>query len=166
MPRRTKPYIEPYKTLVNGGRVEVERVGGDVYYERVLNPITTAEIAARVTAHVRQFAELAHIPNRAQLIRGLGWECASAKTRRLDNMVRGTRTKPDEWKAQILARGVARVLEVHGIKPAVSEYEQDLRVKRSLYLRILPGLIKAGGLRPPREDIKGLALKGTPHQYF
>jgi hypothetical protein len=159
MPRRTKVHIEPYKTLVNGGRAEVEKFEGDEYYDPVLDPISTAEIASRVATHVGRFAELGQIPYRAQLIRDLSYECGSAKTLRLDNLLRGTRMKPDEWRVQILARGVARVLEVHGIKPAVSEYEQDLRLKRSIYLRILRGLIKVAGLRRPKKDIKGLALR-------
>jgi hypothetical protein len=158
MPRRTKPYIETYKTLVNGGRAEVEKFEGDEYYDRVLDPIDTTDVAERVAAHVDQFAQLAHSPSREQLINDLSFECGSARTLRLDVLLVGSRTKPDEWAAQILVRQVRSVLKKHKIKASISEYERNGQLVQSLYLRIIPGLIKIAGFSPPA-DIKSLALR-------
>jgi hypothetical protein len=159
MPRRTTIYIGPGNTLVNGGRADVvESEDGFRLYDPILAPIGIADIHTKVARHVADFNEFAQLTNYNEFVADLANECAWARTARLDVLSFGSRTKPDAWTIQVLARGVAAVLERHQFKAAVSEFEKGGNIQRSLYLRVLRGLIKCAGYAPPK-DIKGLALR-------
>jgi hypothetical protein len=155
MPKRTKLYIGKGKTLVNGGRVEIAKNGMP---STVLKAIEPAVARAKVADFIDKFDELSQLQDRDRFIDDLIHECASAQTMRLDSLVKGTRTKPDEWTAQILVHGLSVVMQRHGLKAALSQYEHPEEVRRSLYLRLIPGLLKIAGLRSPG-DLKGLALR-------
>jgi hypothetical protein len=116
-------------------------------------------IRKKVVAHIEKFDELGQLEDREQFIQDLMDECAWARSMRLDYLVIGTKTKPSEWTTQILVRGLATILQRHGLKPAISEYlDKDRNKRQSLYLRLIPGLVRIAGLRPPRY-LKGLALR-------
>jgi hypothetical protein len=159
MPRRTNIYIGAGKTLVNGGRADVvESEDGARLYDPILAQINIADIHTKVACHVAGFAEFAHLANHGQFISDLVNECAWVRTTRLDVLLSGSKTKPDAWAIQVLACGVVAVLKRYQFKPTISEYENGTAIIRSLYLRLLDGLIKCAGFISPR-DIKGLALR-------
>lgn len=158
MARRVKPYIGSGKTIVNGARTEIEVVDGVYTYDMILDPIEISDIQAQVARHVLSFSELAQLGHVQALIRDLSAECEHARTLRLDVLVRGSRTKPDEWSAQILARAAGCVLERYGVRATIAEYETRDTLVQSLYLRLLPGLIRLAGFLPPK-DIKGMCLR-------
>jgi hypothetical protein len=158
MPRRTKTYIGPNKTLVDGGRVEVTNEG---------EPVTTLPkvavdidlIRKKLAPLIEQFDELSLLEDPQQFIKDLADECAWAQTTRLDHLTKGTRTKPDEWTVQILLRGLGSVMQRHGLKPAISQYyDRKDELRQSLYLRLIPELGGIAGCIIPK-DVKGLALR-------
>ena len=159
MPRRSKVYVSPGKTLINGERVELDAEGER--YEIALRgaPVEIARVRRQVAKYIKNFEELSQLEDRDQFINDLADECAFALTARLDHLTTGTHTKPDEWTAQILVRGLASVMARHGVKPAISEYERRGELHRSLYLRMAPGLLRIAGLNAPKKDLKGLALR-------
>jgi hypothetical protein len=167
MPRRTKRYIGPGKTLVNGGRWEfVEEAEGIPLYDVIdCVPVDFAGIRRRVATHVEKFQELALMRDQDRFIDDLAHECTSVPTLRLDLRIQGTRSKPDEWTKQILVVGAGAVLQRHGLHATISEFERGLETVQSLYLRLIPGLIKIAGFRPPK-DIKGLCLRAKNHFTF
>jgi hypothetical protein len=160
VPRRSKIYVGPGKTLIDGGRVEMTPKTEEESYETTLRgaPVDIAHIRRQVAKYIKDFAELSQLKDRDQFIKDLADECASAKTMRLDHLTRGTRTNPGEWTSQVLLSGLASVMERHGVKPAISEYEREGELCRSLYLRMAPGLLGIAGLNAPK-DLKGLALR-------
>jgi hypothetical protein len=164
MPRRTNRYIGPGKTLVNGGRWDlVGEADGALLYEvtdRV--PLDRSMIRKKVATYVEKFQELALVLDRDRFIGDLADECAFASTLRLDLLTQGTHTKPDEWTTQILVVGVGAVLQRHGSDPTISEYERQRKKVQSLYLRLIPGLIRIAGFSTPK-DIKGLCLRAKAH---
>ena len=103
MPRRTKAYIGPGKTLVNGGRLTEDENGPVTVLEMV--DLDIASIRKKVAAYIEKFDELTQLEDREQFVQDLVDECAWARTLRLDLLTNGTRTKPNEWTAQILVRG-------------------------------------------------------------
>lgn len=146
--------------MVNGGRVDLTEDGNPVTIVPAVD-VDIEGIRKRVAAHIQKFDELAQLGDRDQFTKDLADECAWARTMRLDHLTKGTRTKPDEWTSQILASGVASVMRRHGLKAAISEYyDSNNEMRQSLYLRLIPGLIKIGGFRVPR-DVKGLARRAT-----
>jgi hypothetical protein len=161
MPRRTKIYVGPCKTLINGGRTEETRNENEVLYETTLRGVQVdiSHIRHQVANHISNFEEVSQLKDRDQFIKDLADECASASTMRLDHLTKGTRTKPDEWTSQVLLRGLASVMERHGVKPAISEYERGGELRRSVYLRMAPGLLRIVGLNASKKDIKGLARR-------
>jgi hypothetical protein len=167
MPRRTKPYIAPGKTLVNGGRWEFVGEAENIPLWDVIDPVPVdfATIRRKVAAHVEKFHELALVHDRGRFINDLTHECQSAPTLRLDYRTQGTQTKPDEWTTHVLVVGVGRVLQCHGLEPAISEYERQGEIVQSLYLRLVPGLIRIAGFSAPK-DIKGLCLRAQAHITF
>jgi hypothetical protein len=164
MPRRAKRYIGPGKTLVNGGRGEFVGEAENVPLWDVIDrvPVDFATTRRKVAAHVEKFPELALVHDRDRLIDDLTYQCESAQGLRLDLLIEGPRTKPDEWTTQILAFGMAAVLQSHGLEPAISEYERQGEKVQSLYLRLIPELIRIAGFRAPK-DIKGLCLRAQAH---
>jgi hypothetical protein len=157
MPRRTKAYIGPGKTLVNGGRVAEDENGPVTVLQEV--DLDTASDRKKVAAHIEKFDELGQLEDREQFIQDLVHECGRAQSLGLCYLVRGTHTKPVEWTTQILVRGLATVMRRHGLEPAISEYfDKDHNKRQSLYLRLIPGLIWIARL-PPIADVKGLALR-------
>ncbi len=170
MPRRKKPYVAPGRTLVNGGRVEVtDEFNFDIADDGVevtkQIKVDIDAIRKNTEAFTNQFGELDLIESREQFIDDLVNECIWARTLRLDHLVKGRRTKPDEWTTQILTCGLATAMKKHGLHPTVSEYDDGTQVRRSLYLRLIPGLARIAGLRVPK-DVKGHALraKGITHE--
>jgi hypothetical protein len=158
MPRRTKTYIGPNKTLVDGGRVEVPNEG---------EPVTTLPkvavdidlIRKKLAPLIEQFDELSQLEDPQQFIKDLADECAWAQTTRLDHLTKGTRTKPDEWRSQILVRGLSSVMQRHGVKPVISQhYDHNHEMHQSLYLKLIPVLGRIAGCIIPK-DVKGLALR-------
>jgi len=158
MPRRTKTYIGPNKTLVDGGRVEVPNEG---------EPVTTLPkvavdidlIRKKLAPLIEQFDELSQLEDPQQFIKDLADECAWAQTTRLDHLTKGTRTKPDEWSSQILVRGLSSVMQRHGLKPVISQYyDRNHELHQSLYLKLIPVLGRIAGCIISR-DVKGLALR-------
>jgi len=153
MPRRKKPFLGPGVVLVDGGRYDLP--------DGAEKPITILQgvkgnaktIRKQVNGHVQAFDELAQLPDRECFIDDLVTECLSAKRMRLDYLVKGRRTKPDEWTAQILVRGLATVMEKHGLAVSLSEYEKQGKRVQSLFLRLIPGLIKQ--LFPVPRDVRG-----------
>jgi hypothetical protein len=161
MPRRKKPYIGPGKTLVDGGRFGALEHSNDEQYTTTVPKVEVDlnAIRKRITTYIGQFDELAQLSNRGQFIMDLADECAWAKTMRLDLLTKGARTKPSEWTTQILAKGLASVMQRHGLKAAISEsYDANSELRQGLYLRIIPGLCKIAGFPAPK-DVKGLALR-------
>jgi hypothetical protein len=160
MPRRTKTYIGPNRILLNGGRAAVSDAEGQPISGTTLDavPVDIGRLRNQVETYIQNFDELAQLEDRDQFIKDLAHECASAMTMRLDHLTQGTRTKPDEWTTQILVRGVASVLERHKLKAAISEYERGGEIRQSLYLRLVPGLIKIAGHNAPK-NVKGLCLR-------
>jgi len=157
MPRRTKAYIGPGKTLVNGGRMTEDENGPVTVLERV--DLDTVSIRKKVAAYIEKFDELTQLEDREQFVQDLVDECAWARTLRLDLLTNGPRTKPNEWTAQILARGLAKVMRQHGLTVVISEYfDRHHEWRESLYLRLIPGLIKIAGFPVPKY-VKGLALR-------
>ena len=159
MPRRKKAYIGSSKTLVNGGRFR-ETKGRRPSTIVLPMDLDIENVCKQVAAHIQKFDELAQLPDRDRFITDLAHEVAWARTVRLDLLTKGARTKPDEWTTQILASGLASVMQHHGLRAAISEYEDSKHqeVQQSLYLRLIPGLIKIGGFIVPK-DVKGLALR-------
>ena len=157
MPRRTKAYIGPGKTLVNGGRMTEDENGPVTVLERV--DLDIASIRKKVAAYIEKFDELTQLEDREQFVQDLVDECAFAQSLRLDYLVKGTRTKPSEWTAQTVVRGLATDMRRQGLTPAVSQYfDSDHNEQQSLYLRLIPELIRIAGFPVPK-DIKGLALR-------
>ena len=161
MPKRTKPYIGPNKTLVNGGRFDLTE---DANKEMPVATVPAVnvdidDIRKKVAAHIQGFDELAQLDDREQFIKDIADECAWAQTMRLDHLTKGTRTKPDEWTTQILARGLASIMQRHGLKATISEYEDSNHdeIRQSLYLCLIPRV--CGILFPVPKDVKGLALR-------
>ena len=168
MPRRNKPYVGPNKTVVNGGRYKALAIGdegipvdsvpdGPIVEVPEIN-VNLEDIRKKVATHIDGFDELAHLKNRDQFIDDLTHECARTRALGLDHLTKGSRSKPDEWSAQILARGIAAAMERHGVTPTVSEYDDGSQIRRSLYLRLIPGLSKISGCAIPT-DVKGHALR-------
>ena len=91
MPRRTKAYIGPGKTLVNGGRMTDDENGPVTVLERV--DLDIASIRKKVAAYIEKFDELTQLEDREQFVQDLVDECAFAQSLRLDYLVKGTRTK-------------------------------------------------------------------------
>jgi hypothetical protein len=158
MPRRTKTYIGPNKTLVDGGRVEISNEG---------EPVTTLPrvavdidlIRKKLALLIEQFDELSQLEDPQQFIKDLADECAWAQTTPLDHLTKGARTKPEEWKTQILVRGLSSVMQRHGLKPVISEYyDRKHELRQSLYLKLIPVLGRIAGCTTPM-DVKGLALR-------
>jgi len=153
MPRRKKPFLGTGVVLVDGGRYDLP--------DGAETPITILQgvkgnaktIRQQVNGHVQTFDELAQLPDRECFIDDLVTECLSAQRMRLDYLVKGRRTKPDEWTAQILVRGLATVMEKHGLAVSLSEYEKQGKRVQSLFLRLIPGLIKQ--LFPVPRDVRG-----------
>ena len=165
MPRRTKAYIGPGKTLVNGGRFDqAEDVNKEQPVATVLPvDVDIDDIRKKVAGYIQKFDELAQLADRDQFIKDLADECAWAQTMSLDHLTRGTRTKPNEWTTQILAEGIASVMQRHGLKAAISDYSVGKRFdapsrKQSLYLRLIRGLGRFAASPVPR-DVKGSALR-------
>lgn len=162
MPRRKKAYVGPGKTLVNGGRFDPTVDANEE------EPVTTVpavdvdidDIRKKVAAYIQNFDELAQLGDRDQFIKDLADVCAWARTLHLDLLTKGAHTKPDEWTTQILANGIASVLQRHGLTAAISEYEDRNHdeILQSLYLRLIPGLGRIAGCLIPR-DVKHLALR-------
>ena len=161
MPRRTKPYVGPNKTLVNGGRFEPNEDANEGTPVAALQEVVVdiEGIRKNVAKRIQGFDELAQLENRDQFIKDLADECAWALTMRLDWLTKGTRTKPNEWTTQILARGLATVMARHGLRVAISEYEDSnhTEIRQSLYLRLVRKL--CGSWFPIPKDVKGLALR-------
>jgi hypothetical protein len=160
MPRRTKRYIGSGKTLVNGGRWDLigEAEGVPLYEVTDRVPVDRTTIRRKVATYVENFQELALVPDRDRFIADLADECAFASTLRLDLLTQGTHTKPNEWTTQILVVGVGAVLHRHGLDAPISEYERQGEKVQSLYLRLIPRLIRIAGFSAPK-DIKGLCLR-------
>jgi hypothetical protein len=159
MPRRTKIYVGPGKTLVNGARRERDADDPSLY-DPVLDEIAVdiPTLRANVTRHIQRFQELSAHHQNTQLSADLADEIAFAMTARLDCLTQGTRTKPDEWRAQIVVAGVRAALHRHGLAPAISEYERRGEKVEHWFLRIVPGFLKIAGLRAPAH-VKGLCLR-------
>jgi len=163
MPRRRKPFVGPGKTLVNGRRanlpdnVDFDAEDGSVDVTDAVE-LDVENLRKKIEAHVQQFDELALLIDCARFVDDLVDECAWARTQRLDYLVRGARTKPDEWTAQIFASGVAKVMRRHGLKPTITEYDDSNEIRQSLWLRLIPGLSRIAGFRVPK-DVKSHALR-------
>jgi hypothetical protein len=142
---------------VNGGRKEP---AGDGLYDPVLDPveIDIADIRRTLGTLLRAYPELAAHHNDHALIADLADQIALARTSRLDNLTYGTRTKPEEWKAQIVLAGVRAAMRRHGLKPAVWESERPHQLAQSWFVRMAPGLVRLAGLRAPK-DIRGLCRR-------
>jgi len=159
MPRRTKPFVGPGKTLVNGSRREPDKSDPSLYDPLVDEvQVNIAAVRALVVGHIQRFQELSAQHHNKQFVADLADEIVHVIMLRLDCLTRGTRTKPDEWRTQMLVAGVRAVLERHDLKPAVSEYEQRSEVAQHWFLRLVPGLLKIARLRAP-SDVKGLCLR-------
>jgi hypothetical protein len=160
MPKRTKPDIGPGKVLVNGGRVAEDESGPVTLLQRVdLDIASIREIRKKVAAYIGNFDELTQLEDRDRLVQDLVDECAWARALRLDLLTNGTRTKPNEWTAQILASGLAKVMRQHRLTVVISEYfDRHHEWRQSLYLRLIPGLVKIAGFPVPKY-VKGLALR-------
>jgi hypothetical protein len=157
MPKRTKPHIGPGKTLVNGGRA-IETENGRVIVLKEVE-IDLASIHKKVAAYIEKFDELGQLGDRVRFVQDLAHECAWAQSLRFDYLVSGTKTKPGEWTTQIVVRGLATIMQRHGLKPTISEYlDKNRNKQQSLYLRLIPGLIRIAGFRAPMY-VKGLALR-------
>ena len=157
MPRRTKAYIGPGKTLVNGGRMTEDESGPVTLLQGV--DLDFASIRKKVEACIEKFDELAQLEDREQFVWDLVDVCASAQSLHLNYLVKGTRTKPVQWTTQTLVRGLATAMQRQGLTPAVSEYfDSDHNEQQSLYLRLIPELIRIAGFPVPK-DVKGLALR-------
>jgi hypothetical protein len=159
MPRRTKIFIEPGKTLVNGSRRERDTIDPSIY-DPILDeiPVDISEITAKVTGHIQSFEELSTQHHNKQLMADLADEIAHAIMLRLDCLTRGARTKPDEWRTQMLVAGVRATLERYDLAPAVSEYERRGELVQHWFLRLVPWLLNIAGLRAPSDE-KGLCLR-------
>jgi hypothetical protein len=158
MPRRTKTYIGSGKTLVDGGRLELSSEGEPVSTLPKVN-VDIDRVRKKVATLIGKFDELSQLKEPQQFIKDLADECAWAQTMRLDHMTKGTRTKPDEWTAQILASGLAKIMRHYGLRVAISEYyDRHRELRQSLYLRLIPGLIRIAGFPVPK-DVKGVALR-------
>ena len=96
MPRRTKAYIGPGKTLVNGGRVDLPDDANEATLVAIVPEVNVdvESIRNKVAVYIQQFDELAQLANRDQFIKDVADECVWARTLRLDHLTRGTRTKP------------------------------------------------------------------------
>jgi hypothetical protein len=162
MPRRIKPYIGPGKTLVDGGRFDLTQDTNEGHPDVTVpdDYVDIDHIRKKVAGYIQEFDELAQLGDRDQFTKDLADECAWARTMHLDYLTKGTRTKPDEWTTQILAKGIASVMQRHGLKAAISEYENRNHdeIQQSLYLRLIPGLARIAGFPVPK-DVKGLALR-------
>jgi hypothetical protein len=162
MPRRTKAYIGPRKILVNGGRYDEVEDANEERLVAVVPPVDVDidDIREKVLACIQGFDELTQLADRDQFIKDLADECAWAQTMGLDHLTRGTRTKPHEWTTQAWARGIASVMERHGLKAAISEYEDrnHSQIRQSLYLRLIRRLRRLTP-SPLPTDVKGLALR-------
>jgi hypothetical protein len=168
MPRRKKPYIGADKTLVNGARYEpIKYTGGHITVADLpeVTGVALQEVKVdvdlireKVAAYIQKFDELAQLADRDQFVSDLTDQCVWARTLQLDCLVKGARSKPDEWNAQIFARGLASIMCRHGLQPTISEYDDGNQVRQSLYLRLIPDLSKIAGCRVPT-DLKGHALR-------
>lgn len=157
MPRRKKLYLDPGKALVNGGRVDVTD-GNPVVTVPALE-VTAEALCERIKARVQDFDELAQLDDFDRFVLDLADECAWVQTMRLDYLTKGASSKPNEWTTQILARGIATVMRKHGLRVAISEYENNKHneLQRSLYLRLVRNV--CGIWFPVPKDVKGLALR-------
>ena len=148
--------------MVNGGKVSSrnEDANEGTPVAALQEVVVDIEgIRKKVAKHIQGFDELAQLENRDQFIKDLADECAWALTVRLDRLTKGTRTKPNEWTTQILARGLPRSCERHGLRAAISEYDDSnhTEIRQSLYLRLIRGLMR--DWLPIPKDVKGLALR-------
>ena len=112
-----------------------------------------------MAAYIEKFDELTQLEDREQFVQDLVDECAWARAFASIYLIKGTRTKPNEWTTQILASGLAKVMRQHGLKVAISEYfDRHHEWRQSLYLRLIPGLVRIAGFPVPKY-VKGLALR-------
>jgi hypothetical protein len=168
MPRRKKPYFPPNHALVDGGRTEptkfrngiipLDQVPDAPVVELQKTSLDRAHLRKKVAMHSQKFDELTQLADLDQFVNDVVEDCVRAQTRDLEHLVRGARSKPDEWIAQILAHDLAQTMRRHGLKPTISEYDDGNQIRQSLYLRLIPGLSKIAGCRVPA-DVKSHALR-------
>jgi hypothetical protein len=141
MPRRKKTYVAPGKTLVNGGRVNLPDdvdLDADANVDRI-EPVEldVEHLRKRIKSHIQNYSELSQISDLDRFVDDLVDECAWAQTQGLQYLVKGARTKPDEWTAQIFACGLAAVMKRHGLRQryrstiAVSKYSKATKYSKA-----------------------------------
>lgn len=168
MPRRKKPYVPPNHALVDGARHEPMKITNGVIpleqvrdFPSVIVPkpeLDRGDMRRKVVRHCKNFNELTQLSDLNQFIDDVVEDCVRARTLNLEHLVKGARSKPEEWTAQVFARGLWATMQQHGLAPTISVYDDGSQIRQSLYLRLLPGLSKIAGLRVP-SDVKRHALR-------
>ena len=101
MPRRSKPYVRPGQTMINGGRYKVFAIGDEGIPIDSLPDGPIVEVPEidvnlkgmrkKVAMHIDGFDEFAQLKNRDQFINDLTHECGRARTLGLDHLTKGSR---------------------------------------------------------------------------
>src|SRR5262249_27234610 len=159
MPRRKKPYFPSNHALVDGSRTEptkfrngiipLDQVPDAPVVQLPKTSVDRAHLRKKITMQTQKFDELTQLADRDQFVKHIVEDCVRTQKRDLEHLVRGARSKPDEWTAQVFAHDLAQTMRRHGLEPTISEYDDGNQIRQSLYLRLIPGLSKIAGCRVP-----------------